>query len=66
MLKRYTQSLLNNWVYDIRRKQKVYLNVIAKDQNVNGDVKFFSTERSQHIIDYKWNDVKIIIYFFNV
>ncbi|KAL4510191.1 hypothetical protein ABPG72_010384 [Tetrahymena utriculariae] len=73
MLKRYTQALLNNWVYDLRRKKKIYLHILNLQDKVDQELKFFYTEHSQYVIDYNYdsqnedqNSNQIAIYFFNV
>ncbi|EAR97011.2 hypothetical protein TTHERM_00196020 (macronuclear) [Tetrahymena thermophila SB210] len=73
MLKRYTQALLNNWVYDLRRKKKIYLHILNLQDRVDQELKFFYTEHSQYVIDYDYDSQnrdqsssKIAIYFFNV
>ncbi|KAL4467008.1 hypothetical protein ABPG74_010605 [Tetrahymena malaccensis] len=73
MLKRYTQALLNNWVYDLRRKKKIYLHIYNQQDKVDQELKFFYTEHSQYVIDYNYDSSteaksknQIAIYFFNV
>lgn len=46
MLKRYTFALLNNWIFDLRRKTKVFLNIYKNESGLENNSRFFFTERS--------------------